>query len=83
MDSASPLPPNDLFDSREAAQQSLQQWAKGQSFAVVFNRTKKNKQGEYCKQWVHCSKYGTFKTEGHGIRETTSREDCKWQAQLL
>ena len=57
-------PPEDLFCSREAAQDELQQWAKKHTFAVVFNRLRKNVKGEHYKQWVNCSKYGTFKTEG-------------------
>ena len=79
-----PSPPDDVFDSREAAQEAVQQWAKKHSFAVMFNRLRKNIKGEYYKQWIECTKHGIFKAKGHGIRETTSRmEDCKWQAQLF
>ena len=74
-----PSPPEDLFCSREAAQDGLQEWAKKHSFAVVFNRLRKNAKGEYYKQWVNCAKYGVFKAKGHGIRETISRkENCQW-----
>ena len=86
MNAADPEPPNQLYSSREDAQQALQQWAKKHSFAVVFGRTKKTGGAtpQYRKQWIYCVKYGVFQTEGQGIRKTTTRkEDWKWQAQLL
>ena len=86
MDTVDPEPPDQLYSSREDAQQALQQWAKKHSFAVVFGRTKKTKgeTSEYRKQWVYYAKHGVFKPKGEGKRDTTTRkEDYKWQAQLL
>ena len=81
-------PPATAYATREAAQEAAQQWAKSQSFAIVFGRTRTSKKASDAdqpyKQWLNCSKHGIFKSESHGKREVfTGKTDCKWQAQLI
>ena len=70
------LPPSEgsSYESLEELLSAVNQWAAGQGYAIIIQRTKKSKLGVVRKAWLRCDKGGKFVAKGHGKRSTSTRQ---------
>src|ERR1700692_985592 len=80
-------PEGATFDTREEAQEALQDWARSEDYAVVIRRPsdKDKMTGEYRRYDVYCTRGGVkFQRRGHNLRDTcTKKTDCGFGGKIV